>query len=219
MNRTTILVAITASALLLSACGFRPIYAAPNGGAPVSRLVSVGQIAAPEVVAPYVSDALSRRLAVVDGATPQYRLDIEVREVAEQLAVQIDATVTRYNYRLDARYWVTDGKTGERFGGQARAVTSYNIVSSQYSTLFAERTAIEKAARLLAEEVERDLLIRFAETPEERRKMTPESFESEPAPSELLADPRRGETVEPIVIINQAGNDPIEDPASATDED
>ena len=200
MKRTPVLAATLAGALLLSACGFKPIYATAAGAAPANRIVAVSQIVAPEIVAPYVADALDRRLAAENAAAAPYRLDVEVREYAEQLAVQIDATVTRYNYRLDARYWVTDATSGERFGGQARAVTSYNIVSSQYSTLFAERTAIEKAARLLAEEIERDLLIRFAETPDERKKMIPEAFDSELGPSELLSDPRRGGVIEPVII-------------------
>lgn len=194
--------AIAAMTLLLgvSACGFRPIYATPDVSAPVIREIAVMNVAAPESLAPYIADALTTRMAPGEGITPRYELHVRAGESAERLAVQIDATVTRYNYRLDARYWVTDATSGERFGGQARAVTSYNIVSSQYSTLFAERTAIEKAARLLAEEIERDLLIRFAETPDERKKMIPEAFDSELGPSELLSDPRRGGVIEPVII-------------------
>ena len=145
--RSTILAATALSALLLSGCGFQPLYATANGEAVVSRLVNVQSIAAPEIVAPYIAEALGGRMGEVDGETPRYDLFVEAREGAERLAVQIDATVTRYNYRLSARYTVVDSQTGQRFSGNARAVTSYNIVSSQYSTLYAERAAIEKAAR------------------------------------------------------------------------
>lgn len=198
MMRSLVLSATAASALLLSGCGFQPLYATAQGETAVSRLVSVQTIAAPETVAPYISDALHARMGAVNGERPRYDLYVEAREGAERLAVQIDATVTRYNYRLSARYRVVDSQTGERFSGVARAVTSYNIVSSQYSTLYAERAAIEKAARLLAEEIERDLLIRFAQTPEERSKNSG-VYETDLDPSEILIEPRRGEVVEPIV--------------------
>ena len=198
MKKTSILAATAAAALLLSGCGFQPLYATAQGETAVSRLVSVQTIAAPETVAPYISDALHARMGAVDGERPRYDLFVEAREGAERLAVQIDATVTRYNYRLSARYNVVDNQTGERFSGVARAVTSYNIVSSQYSTLYAERAAIEKAASLLAEEIERDLLIRFAQTPEERSKNSGD-YETDLDPTEILIEPRRGEVIEPIV--------------------
>lgn len=193
------ILAFACAAMLLSGCGFKPIYATAEGDSPVSRLVAVGPVAAPETVAPYIADALNARLGAVNDEEPRYDLLVEAREGAERLAVQIDATVTRYNYRLSARYRVIDRQTGEGFRGVARSVTSYNIVSSQYSTLFAERTAVEKAARQLAEEIERDLLIRFAEPPEERNKTDGRNYETVLDPSEILIEPRRGEVVEPIV--------------------
>ncbi len=192
-------VAVLSLTVMLSGCGFRPIYATAEGESPVSRLVSVANVAAPETVAPYMIDALDARLGAVNGEKPRYDLYVEAREGAERLAVQIDATVTRYNYRLSARYQVFDTETGESFKGVARAVTSYNIVNSQYSTLYAERAAVEKAARQLAEEIERDLLVRFSESPEKRAQMDPESFETVLDPSEILIEPRRGEIVEPII--------------------
>ncbi len=152
------------SLLMVSACGFKPIYATPQGSsAPLSQLVSIGQVDAPDTVRAQISSALNDRISLKEGETPKYELIVAVKETAQRLAVQIDATVTRYNYRLRANYTLVDFKTGERIKGRAQAVTSYNIVNSQYSTLFAERAATEKAATLLAEEIERDLLIRFSE--------------------------------------------------------
>ena len=198
MKRIAVISAVASAALLLSGCGFQPLYATPEGGVPVNQLVRVSTISAPETVAPYLSSALDERIGSRQ-AEPRYNLYVDAREGAERLAVQIDATVTRYNYRLSAKYTVIDNQTGETFRGSARAVTSYNIVSSQYSTLVAERTAIEKAARLLAEEIERDLLIRFAQPPEERAKQDDRDLETDLAPTEILSEPRRGESVEPLV--------------------
>lgn len=188
--------AACAFTVFAAGCGFRPIYATPEGEAPAIRQVRLERVAAPESVAPVLTDALNARLTPGEGAAPRYALFVEAGERAERLAVQLDATVTRYNYRLTGRYTVVDQETGDRFDGGARAVTSYNIVSSQYSTLFAERNAVEKAARQLAEEIERDLLLRLAEPPEER-KTDPDQLDAEFDDSVILVEPRRGEVIKP----------------------
>lgn len=155
-------ISILFSLLILSGCGFKPIYATPQGAsAPVNKEIAIGVVSAPEEVHLFVVDALRERIVPLVGAAPKYELAVVATEDAQRLAVQIDATVTRYNYRLSGRYRLVELATGEVYAGKAQAVTSYNIVSSQYSTLFAERTAREKAARLLAEEIERDIILRL----------------------------------------------------------
>lgn len=176
------LIAAALLTLTLSGCGFRPIYATPaDGAAPLNQRVAVRQVAAPETIAPLITTALNDRIVLREGESPRYDLLVQASERAERLAVQIDATVTRFNYRLQARYTLVDRETGRRVNGNAQALTSYNIVTSQYSTLFAERTAQEKAARLLAEEIERDLLIRFSSLADEAE-----------AAAEAEADPNAG---------------------------
>lgn len=150
--------------LTVSACGFRPIYATPeSGAAPVNRQIMVGGVSAPQEAHVYIVEALRDRMAPAADLAPKYELFVKVDESAQRLAVQIDATVTRYNYRLTGKYQLRDLATGKVLKGTALAVTSYNIVTSQYSTLFAERTAREKAARILAEEIERDIILRLAD--------------------------------------------------------
>lgn len=178
--------------LAVSACGFRPIYAtSAQNGAPLNQRIVVGDVAAPETVQPILLGALSDRMVLNEGENPKYELNVTARESAQRLAVQIDATVTRYNYRLSARYTLTDLATGAVANGRAQAVTSYNIVSSQYSTLFAERTAQEKAAKRLAEEIERDLLLRFSES-DSGATTTPVGLDPE---TEILQEPRSGEVI------------------------
>ena len=191
MKRTAALFAVIAGALAISGCGFQPIYATREGDALISSQINLERIVAPENVAPYLEDAFNDRIVSVEGVTPRYDLYVQAREKADRLAVQIDATVTRYNYRLLARYWVIDKQTGEKVRGVARAITSYNIVNSQYSTLFAERAAVEKAARQLAEQIERDMLIRFSRPADERDDVDPEAFENVLEPDEILNERRR----------------------------
>ena len=169
------------AAATLAACGFKPIYATTDaGGAPLIQKIALADVRGSEAIVPLVSDALEDRIVLKEGESPRYDLIVSAAESAQQLAVQIDASVTRYNYRLNARYSLIDRETGQRVNGRARAVTSFNIVNSQYSTLVAERSAQEKAARLLAEEIERDLLIRFASQEPKSDEDADEDFLEEP---------------------------------------
>lgn len=190
--------AIALLTLALAGCGFKPIYATPeNGAASLNQLIAVRQVSAPESVAPLINDALERRIVLREGETPHYDLYIQANEQAERLAVQIDATVTRFNYRLIANYRLVDLRSGERFTGNASAVASYNIVTSQYSTLFAERTAQEKVARLLAEEIERDILIQLAANDASNATRTKDN---DPAQADPLTD-EAGDAANPFNTI------------------
>ena len=156
-----------AALLSLSACGFQPLYATGQGsaGAGLNNVAFEGLVAGGEIDA-FVRTALERRTAENAGAA-DYALTVSAREQAERLAVQIDASVTRYNYRLIGNYVLTDRRTGEQLKGSAQAISSFNVVSSQYSTLYAERAAREKAADNLVHEIERDILMKLAELEDE----------------------------------------------------
>lgn len=143
----------------LPGCGFRPVYSTlPGDERPLYGAVMLASVSAPESVRHIVNAGLERRFPYVDGKIPAYVLDVSVGESADELAVQIDATVTRFNYRLDADYVLVHKRTGRRSTGRTAASASFNVVPSEYSTLYAQRRAKEKAARMLVERLERHLL-------------------------------------------------------------
>ena len=84
--------------------------------------------------------------------------------------MQIDASVTRYNYRLVGRYTLVERATGARYSGRVTSIASFNVVNSQYSTLFAEDAAREKAATQLVEDIERDILLKLSDANEKARR-------------------------------------------------
>lgn len=150
-----------AGALFLGACGFRPLYATAEGAAPGLRSVALSGVDAPEEILPVVTRAFERRTAT-DESAARYDLLITAAEQAERLAVQIDASVTRYNYRIVGRYTLVERGSGKELKGSVTAIASFNVVDSQYSTLHAEEAAREKAATQLAEDIERDILLELA---------------------------------------------------------
>lgn len=164
LPRVVIALALIGAAAFLSGCGFQPLYAVPKGEtqSPLMARVEIVAVKGPDDVSPIVKRALDNQLLAAEAEQHDYDLSVEVEDYAEPLAVQIDATVTRYNYRLRAKYSLLNRKSGGEIKGATDAVASYNIVSSQYSTLFAERSAQEKAAKSLAEAIERDILLQLA---------------------------------------------------------
>ena len=146
-------------AIALTGCGFTPLYAtSENSGSQGLRDFTVVSLTASDRMRPTLERALSVRSAGANSAAP-FSLSLEVEEAAGPLAVQIDASVTRYNYRVRGKYSVVDRVTGDRLRGTVNAVASFNVVRSQYSTLFAEKAAREKAATSLIEKLERQILL------------------------------------------------------------
>ncbi len=152
-----------AAATVLPACGFQPLYATNADGTAGLHNVALVSVGAPEEIEAVVIRAFKRRMAV-DTAGAPYELLLSTSEQAERLAVQIDASVTRYNYRLVGNYTLVERKTGKSFKGVVTSIASFNVVDSQYSTLYAEEAAREKAAGQLAEDIERDILLKLATT-------------------------------------------------------
>ena len=161
MRRLIITTIALAALPLLGGCGFTPLYATDEAGAPQGLpAIHFAGVAASEEAAVAVTHAFTARTAR-PGAPAQFDLTIEVKESARPLAVQLDSSVTRFNYQLQGAYKLTRRADGKSFSGSATSVASFNIVNSQYSTLFAENSARDKAARVLAEEVERDILVKL----------------------------------------------------------
>ena len=160
-----------AASLFLSACGFKPLYETRE----TDNFSSLGNVTLSNVVGsegaiPYVRDAFDRRTPA-DASEADYSLFIDVDEIAVRLAVQVDASVTRYNYRLNGKYQLTNRQTGERITGSSQAFASFNVVTSQYSTLFAERSTREKAADMLADQIEQSILLELTERADDAAKV------------------------------------------------
>ena len=153
--------------LLLGACGFQPLYGV-NGGivGPGQTLRSIYIEPIPERVGYELRNHL---LDLLDASGEQvnsaYRLKLILREEPPQgVALQQDATITRYNYRLTAHYelFARDG-TQPLKTGDISTLTAYNVASSPYATVVAERDAGDRAANDIAERIRTELAVYFHE--------------------------------------------------------
>ena len=143
-----------AACLLLGACGFRPMYG--SSLAPALSSVYVEPIAE--------RDGYELRNTLIDAlhsdgdkAGKVYSLKVTLNESSQGIALQNDATITRYNNRLEARYTLSDMKGNVLTTGSQTELSAYNVVQSPYATLTAQQDSAKRAAQDVAERIHLDL--------------------------------------------------------------
>ncbi len=149
----------------LSACGFTPLYGEREGGVRTDAELQQIQVIPIESsrTGHDIYNALIDRLSPYgEPDDPDYQLRIRLNERREGVAIERDASITRYNYRLLAEYSLLDVRTGNVIHeGRSRSIASYNVVESQFATLVARRDAEERAAMELSEDIKLRLAIFF----------------------------------------------------------
>jgi LPS-assembly lipoprotein len=144
----------------LTACGFHPLYG--RGGASPAIMASIYVDPIPERTGYELRNSLMDLLDSGGAGSKRYRLNVRLADQRKGIALQNDATITRYNYLLDADYELTDstGKIVTR--GHQSTLTAYNVVASPYATLAARQDAQKRAAQDLAQRIQLDLGVFFA---------------------------------------------------------
>jgi LPS-assembly lipoprotein len=156
------LAAILALCLAVAGCGLQPLYGD-------SRL-------SPQMASIYVepiTDATGYELrnALIDllGSNGQvagktYRLTITLTDSSQGVALQNDATITRYNDTLNAAYVLADANGKELTSGSLTGLSSYNVANSPFATLAARQDSDKRAALDIAQRLRLDLGVYFRRT-------------------------------------------------------
>ena len=160
------------AALLLAACGFRPLHQAANPASLASgplRAVDIDVISADdsddERAAFLINRALEARLRT--NVPARYRLEVIPAVSRAGLGVSPNDVATRYDYRIFARFTLTDTDTGERLmRDQVYAVSSFGAPADPYGRIAAELSAAELASQDAADRIFTELALYFA-TPED----------------------------------------------------
>ncbi|MGV6802056.1 MAG: LPS assembly lipoprotein LptE [bacterium] len=157
MTKTKLLV-IPILLLMLSACGFTPIYAERDSGV-LSGMAAIElhPVLTPEKASFIFQSEMTDRLQAT--GTPRFDLEVELKERRVSLAVTRSEDTIRYSYELTAKYKITDRITGQTYNNEKSAASSYGIVSSQYASLIGEEDAIRKATLSLIDQIELDLIL------------------------------------------------------------
>lgn len=171
---------LAAMALIaLSGCGLRPLYSG-GGSGPVATTLSRIEVAPIEGKAGWlVANALKDRLPR-SGEAPLYRVEIKLDDQLTALGVRRDDTVTRERRILRARYQLVELARGTVvLDATAGSDVGLDVVGSDYATLAAENTALERLAPIVADEIVARLA-RYGMT--DRDGGTGPSTQGEPAP-------------------------------------
>jgi LPS-assembly lipoprotein len=145
--------------LCLGGCGFRPLY----GDARLEpQLASIFV----EPVAERDGYELRNALINILGSNGEpggktYRLKLVLNETNQGVALQNDATISRYNDTLTVNYVLSDAKGTQVTQGTQSSLSSYNVAASPYSTLSAQQDADKRAAQDIAERIRIDLGVFF----------------------------------------------------------
>ena len=141
--------------LLTGGCGFHPLYKSGGGGdEAVLATVEVARIR--DRVGQQLRNLLMENFAPRGPAgRTDYRLTVTLTESKSSLAIRKDETATRANLTITANFKLLalkDPRLGT-FSGQSLSTNSYNILTSDFATLSAERDARYRALRTLAQEI------------------------------------------------------------------
>ncbi|WP_242097291.1 MULTISPECIES: LPS assembly lipoprotein LptE [unclassified Sphingomonas] len=147
MRRLAILLA-----LALPGCGLHPLYAGGGSGSVATALDAV-QVAPIEGKSGYLmSNALRDRLP--ENGTPRYRLDVRLNDEIKGLGVRQDDSVTRERRTLRARFQLVNLADGTvLLDATAGSDAGIDVVGSEYATIAAENTALERLAGIVADQI------------------------------------------------------------------
>lgn len=143
---------LLAIGLALTGCGLRPLYGGGSGGAVAAALVGV-EVAPIEGKAGWlVGNALRDRLGQSGAST--YRLDIRLDDRISGLGVRRDDSVTRERRALRARYQLVNLADGAvLIDDTAGSDAGIDVVQSEYATIAAENTALERLSGIVADQI------------------------------------------------------------------
>jgi LPS-assembly lipoprotein len=143
-----------ALALLLPGCGLRPLYAG-GGSGPVAQSLRSVEVAPIQGRAGWlVRTALEDRLGAVPGSGARYRLEVELDDDITGFGIRSDDAVTRERRTLRARYRLVEaGKGTVVLDATAGSDAGIDVVASEYATVAAEQTALERLSREVADQI------------------------------------------------------------------
>ncbi|WP_084582422.1 LPS assembly lipoprotein LptE [Sphingomonas azotifigens] len=150
MNKTVALLAPLA--LALSACGLHPMYQGGSGGAVATTLSAVEVAPIQGQSGWLVANALKDRLA--NNGTAAYRLEVKLDDQIIGLGVRRDDSVSRERRTLRARYQLIDLRNGQVvLDATAGSDAGIDVVGSEYATIAAEKSALERLSGIVADQI------------------------------------------------------------------
>lgn len=146
-------ISLAGAGVLLAGCQLQPIYAGGGSGAVATALRNVDVAPIDNRSGWLVRQALIDRLGTPEG-TADYRLEVELDDKIEGFGVRNDDVITRERRTLRARYRLVSSDKGQvLLDATAGSDVGIDITSSEYATIAAEQTALERLSADLASQI------------------------------------------------------------------
>jgi LPS-assembly lipoprotein len=143
-----------AGALALSACGLRPLYGGGSNSPVAATLRSVTVAPIPGRAGWLMFTTLDERLGSGGESPARYRLEVDLDDNITGLGVRGDRAVTRERRTLRARYRLVDLSSGTVvLDATAGSDAGIDVVSSEYATIAAEQTSLERLADVVSDQI------------------------------------------------------------------
>ena len=147
-------VALAASLAGLSACGLQPMYAGGSSGPVATSLRAIQVQNIPGKGGFLVRNALLARLGGDSGGNAAFRLEVELDDNITGFGIRGDRATTRERRTLRARYRLVDLASGAVvLDATAGSDAGIDVVSSQYATIAAEQTALDRLSGVVADQI------------------------------------------------------------------
>lgn len=148
------LAAAAICAVALSGCSLRPLYSGGGAGAVAQMLQGVAVAPIPGQAGWLVRNALTDRLSPGGSPATRYRLEVELDDQITGFGLRLDNAVTRERRTVRARYRLVDATNGTvLLDATAGSDAGIDVVSSDYATVAAEQTALERLAVEVADQI------------------------------------------------------------------
>lgn len=160
------LLLIAAATAFLAGCGLRPLYAGGSRGTVAQTLRTVEVAPIPGQAGYLLRGALLDQLGQPDGAA-RYRLEIELDDQITGFGIRLDDAVTRERRTLRARYRLVDATLGTvLLDATAGMDAGVDVVGSEYATVAAEQTALERLSEAVAQQIVSRVALYISRSPD-----------------------------------------------------
>lgn len=141
----------------LAGCGLRPLYEGGRTGVAAQRLSGIEVAPIPGKSGWLVRNALTERLGAVPQGAPQYVLTVVLDDRIDGLGVRANDTVTRERRTLRARFQLRPAGAAPDstplVDEAESADAGLDVTSSEYATIAAEDSALERLSGIIADRI------------------------------------------------------------------
>ena len=153
--------------LVVSGCGFEPLYSSTEGStspAVTEQLASVKIATIPDRSGQKLRNNLALRINPQgEPINPQYQLSVSYSRVKEDFNLRKDSTTGRSRLRMSANFTLMQGNK-VLLRGSSISYSSFNVLDEQFASTIGERDAEDRGLVELSEDIRLQLAAFFKKT-------------------------------------------------------